>query len=158
MPHIFTHIILFTTLILLPRQIDKMSPIAAEAEIVIRISGIHNSKGQVIISVYDGPEGFPKERNPQSTHRFIKSRLRNGELNCRFLLPPGEYAFAVLDDEDMDGDMRFNFAGIPREGFGFSNNPNPLGLRPPSFKECVTTIKTGRNHLSIHLNYMLKKG
>ncbi len=37
-------------------------------------------------------------------------------------LPTGNYAIAILHDENDDMKMNTNFLGLPKEGYGFSNN------------------------------------
>lgn len=46
-------------------------------------------------------------------------------------LPVGGYAVAVIHDENGNAKLD-TFAGIPREGFGFSNNP-AIRFGPPRF-------------------------
>lgn len=55
-----------------------------------------------------------------------------------FGLPAGEYAVAVY--QDLDSDARLNrFLGIvPREPYGFSNNPEGFG--PPSFNAAKVPV------------------
>lgn len=47
-------------------------------------------------------------------------------------IPYGRYAIAILHDENDDMKMNKNFFGLPREGYGFSNNVMGT-LGPPSF-------------------------
>ena len=57
------------------------------------------------------------------------------EGTTKFLIkdiPDGNYAIAILHDENNDGDMNYSVK-IPREGFGFSNDAKTK-LAPPKFK------------------------
>jgi uncharacterized protein (DUF2141 family) len=54
-------------------------------------------------------------------------------------LPRGEYALAIFHDENADGICNLKLFGIPKEGFGFSNNFRPK-LRAPTFKDCKVEI------------------
>ena len=47
-------------------------------------------------------------------------------------LSPGNYAIAVLHDENNDRQANRNFLGLPTEGFGFSRNP-AIGVSAPGF-------------------------
>jgi uncharacterized protein (DUF2141 family) len=53
-------------------------------------------------------------------------------------LPPGDYALAVY--QDLDGNARMNrfFGVVPREPYGFSNNPEGLGR--PSFETAKVSV------------------
>ena len=59
----------------------------------------------------------------------------------RFSVPGlarGDYAMAIIHDENGNGRLD-TFAGIPREGFGFSRNPSaPFG--PPRFAAARFTL------------------
>ena len=48
-------------------------------------------------------------------------------------LKPGKYAISVLHDTNNNKDMDRNKLGIPKEGFGFSNNVTGA-MGPPSFE------------------------
>ncbi len=66
-------------------------------------------------------------------------------------IPEGEYAVKIIHDENSNGKLDTNFLGIPREGFGFSNNAKP-GMGPPAFEKskfyvketCLISIKLTR--------------
>jgi uncharacterized protein (DUF2141 family) len=46
-------------------------------------------------------------------------------------LTPGTVAVRLFHDENSDGKLNTNFLGIPREGYGFSNNPGSRFGEPP---------------------------
>ncbi len=49
------------------------------------------------------------------------------EARCDFEdFPPGAYAITVIHDENMNGKLDTNWLGIPKEGYGFSNDVKPL--------------------------------
>lgn len=51
---------------------------------------------------------------------------------------PGNYAIAVFHDENGNGRLD-TLLGIPREAYGFSNNPN-VRYRAPRFSECSFAV------------------
>ena len=53
-------------------------------------------------------------------------------------LPYGDYALAVIHDENGNGRLD-TFAGIPREGYGFSRNP-AVRFGPPRFAAARFTL------------------
>jgi uncharacterized protein (DUF2141 family) len=103
--------------------------------LVVEIAGLRTAAGKASVSLFDGVEGFPqdttavfKSATVQLTHREdVAVRFEN--------LGYGDYAIAVLHDENGNGVMDTGFLGIPSEGFGFSNNPRP-GFGAPSFETC----------------------
>ena len=70
-------------------------------------------------------------------------------------LPYGTYAVSVLDDENSNLDMD-NFLGIPKEGYGFSNDAE-VKISPPKFEECSFVIDQPLKKISIEIRYMGKE-
>ena len=68
-------------------------------------------------------------------------------------LAPGDYAIAIIHDENRNGRLD-TFAGIPREGVGFSRNP-VLRFGAPSFRSASFTIGGAPVAQDIHLKYFL---
>jgi uncharacterized protein (DUF2141 family) len=65
---------------------------------------------------------------------------------------PGEYAVAVYHDENDDHDFNRNAAGLPAEGYGFSNDaPTAFGL--PDFDRVRFTLPPGGGRVAIRLRY-----
>lgn len=68
-------------------------------------------------------------------------------------LPSGDYALAVIHDEN--GNDRLDmFAGIPREGFGFSRNP-ALRFGPPRFSDARFRVGTNLVREGVRIRYIL---
>ncbi|HZM13192.1 MAG TPA: DUF2141 domain-containing protein, partial [Bacteroidales bacterium] len=86
----------------------------------VTITGIRNTKGQMGLGVFRDNESFKKEQAYREL-QFPKKDISKGEMKARFDLPPGTYGIALVDDENSDGEMEYNFLGVPKEGFGFSD-------------------------------------
>lgn len=76
------------------------------------------------------------------------------ELKIRFIsnnkciiviknLKPGKYAFKFSHDENKNEKLEVNWLGIPKEGFGFSNNPIMI-FGPPSFIKTLFEINESK--------------
>jgi uncharacterized protein (DUF2141 family) len=65
---------------------------------------------------------------------------------------PGEYALAVIHDENDNEKMDFNFFGIPKEPYGFSNNPGSR-FKKPKYEATKITIGPEGKYVSIDLFY-----
>lgn len=105
----------------------------AQADLRVQVEGLRNQKGTLSITLFNSAEGFPEDVDNAFKWRSID--LNEGKPVFVFEdLPAGEYAYAILHDEDGDGEMKKNLLGIPREGFGFSNNYEPK-IKNPSFKD-----------------------
>ena len=83
------------------------------------------------------------------------SGLRNLKGNVHICLTtnaPGIYAIALIHDENANGKLDTALM-IPREGFGFSNNP-AIVFGPPKFAAARFTVENGETTQSIKMKYM----
>lgn len=133
----------------LPALVLAQSPCPG---IHVKILDIRNSTGAVACALFESPEGFPTEYLRSATRiMFIKVRAR--QARCDFEdIPPGTYALAVVHDENMNGKLDTNLLGIPKEGYGFSNDAKAL-LGAPSFSAASFPYDGQDLELTISLNY-----
>lgn len=68
-------------------------------------------------------------------------------------LASGDYAVAILHDENAN-DRLDSFAGIPREGIGFSRNPR-FSFGPPRFSAASFRVDTTSELQTIRMRYFL---
>ena len=123
------------------------------ATLEIKFAGIRNQKGLIAIGINTSPEGLP--RKPNLDPNWRKTNIVDGVFTARIEnLAYGTYAVSVLDDENSNLEMDM-FMGIPKEGFGFSNNAK-VGLSPPKFEECSFKIDKPFQQITIDLRYMGK--
>jgi uncharacterized protein (DUF2141 family) len=122
-------------------------------DIEVIVKGIRNNKGYIGIGIFKDNETFQKEE-PYLQKRFIKTGISNGEMTVRFSLEPGTYGLALLDDENSNGKMEYNFLRIPKEGFGFSDY-YLSGLKKPKFDSFKFTVEHNQKRvISIRIRYM----
>src|SRR5207245_10973730 len=67
-------------------------------------------------------------------------------------LPQGTFAISVLHDENGNGKMDKNFVGMPKEGYGASNNPKKK-KRAPTFDEAKFSLNSSEQAIEITLIY-----
>lgn len=63
-------------------------------------------------------------------------------MYIKFTLPPGTYGFTLIDDENHNGDIDYNWIGLPKEGFGFSDYYHN-GMVKPHFDTFKFQLKAG---------------
>ncbi|MCC6411260.1 MAG: DUF2141 domain-containing protein [Saprospiraceae bacterium] len=118
-------------------------------DLLVTIPNIKGKQGNIVIGVYNDREKFPKVGMQYREVRFpastAGSTFRIEDLN------PGTYALGIYHDTNTDGICNTNFLGVPREGYGFSNNIKPV-LKAPSFEECKIKL-TGDMKLTVQLIY-----
>ena len=80
-------------------------------------------------------------------------KIREGQARCDFEdIPPGTYAMAVIHDENMNGKLDTNWRGIPREGYGFSNDVT-AAMGAPSFSAASFSYNGENLDLTMSLHY-----
>ena len=118
----------------------------------VKVLNIRNSTGTVDCALFDSPQGFPVEVLHSATKAMVM-KIRHTEARCDFEdIPPGTYALAVVHDENMNGKLDTNWLGIPREGYGFSNDVKAL-LAAPSFSAASFQYDGETLDLTISLHY-----
>ncbi len=97
-------------------------------EVALEITGLRNDRGEVLVALFRSPEGFPDGRY---AFRYARVAATVPSLRVAFPgLPAGDYAIAVIHDEDRDARLDTNWMGIPREGYGASRNALPRFSAP----------------------------
>jgi uncharacterized protein (DUF2141 family) len=123
------------------------------AELDIAISGLRNQHGAVMLCLTRrvGASYLQCASDPARITRTIASSDAVTAIRID-RLAPGDYALLVIHDENRNGRLDTMF-GMPREGFGFSRNPQ-LRLGPPHYGD-VRFMLSGRAHQAIKLKYLL---
>jgi uncharacterized protein (DUF2141 family) len=102
--------------------------------ITVTVTGIRSADGQVLISLYDKAEGFPKDYEAVVQGKAVSPDTTTQVTVVFENLPFGDYAVAVLHDEDSSSGMTFGKFRIPKEGYCFSNNVK-VRFKSPKFKK-----------------------
>jgi uncharacterized protein (DUF2141 family) len=127
------------------------SSVSHNVEVVI--SNIRSNKGQIIIGIYKDQASFDKEKS-FLIKKFDKKNMQQEFLIIKFDLEPGIYGLTLLDDENNDAKMEYNFVGMPKEGFGFSNYYH-TGFTRPKFESFKVEVKKDiLNKSKIKIRYM----
>jgi uncharacterized protein (DUF2141 family) len=109
--------------------------------IILEVSNLKSNKGQIIVAVFQDDQTF-QEEVPKYDKRFSKKTVKDGKMFIKFNLPPGVYGFTLIDDENHNGDIDYNFIGLPKEGFGFSDYYHS-GMIKPHFDKFKFNLKEG---------------
>ena len=115
----------------------------------LEISGFRNHDGQVCVAIFTDNQAFRLEKPFWENCYSKKEWIRHHKMNFQIRLTPGIYGVTVLDDENMDGKMHFNFLGVPTEGFGFGNFES-RGISRPHFDRFSFELKKG-DELKVHV-------
>jgi uncharacterized protein (DUF2141 family) len=120
------------------------------ASIRVKMKGFRSEAGKAAVSLFASPDGFPNDSS-KASNRVIKD-IHNGVADVVFNnVSPGRYAIAVLHDENNNQKMDTNFIGMPKEGYGVSNNVRRK-MGPPRFEDAAFEVK-GKTTIDIEIGY-----
>ena len=111
----------------------------ALVDVDITIKNVKTANGKILIGFFKDNASFDKEKAFKSVP-CNKETLSNGVLKVKTQLEPGIYGASLLDDANDNGKMDYNFIGIPKEGFGFSNYYHS-GFTKPKFQAFQFEVK-----------------
>ena len=116
-------------------------PARAET-LVVEMKGFKSDKGKALVALFASKEGFPN--HPKKAIRRMEVEIRNrAAVAVLERVAPGTYAVAVLHDEDGDKAMKTGLFGIPKEGYGASQDARG-NFGPPPFDGAKFAIRPGR--------------
>ena len=128
-----------------------LSAAAPVAELDVAIDHVRSTKGMIRVCLTADPHNFPGcVDDANATTRSIPANMPDVRFDG---LPHGDYAVAVIHDENSNAKLDV-FAGIPREGYGFSRNP-PVMFGAPRFAAARFTITGDANTQQIRMRYIL---
>ena len=124
-----------------------------ETRITVTITGLRNSKGQILVQLWNRPDGFPVKGEDGLTLTVVDaSKSVEGTVTTTFQVVPGTYAVSILHDENSNNKMDTNALGIPKEGYGASNNPI-THFHAPSFDQAKFQVPASGFKTSIAVRY-----
>lgn len=124
---------------------------APTGSVDVNFDGLRSTKGLLQICITTDPRHFPDcKGDPHAIARTISAVHPHLDLPA---LPAGDYALSVIHDENGNGKLD-TFAGIPREGVGFSRNPK-LMFGPPGFAAVRFAVSGAGVPQSVRIKYFL---
>lgn len=115
-------------------------------DLKLELDNIKKTGGTMMIALHNSEAGY---RSGPSA--FLGKQLPVSDKTMTVIfdnLPNGTYAIKLFHDENNNGVLDTNLIGIPREGYGFSNNGGAFGQ--PSFSDAKFTVEADTS-ISIHL-------
>ena len=139
---------------LLTISFNEIAQAESTTSLTVVVNGIRNQTGEICMRVYNSEKGFPD--NAKSEVKSGCTKITGNSIKQVFSgLKPGNYAVAVVDDQNGDRKLNKDFFGIPEEGFGISRNPIvSIRTGTPKFKNA--SLKVDKNTtINIFLKYSL---
>lgn len=117
-------------------MIALLSQNVQAAQLTVNVSEMASGKGHLMVALYAGSKAYQSGDSSFSTR--IKVQGETGKVTFSDL-PDGDYAIKIYQDENDNKTLDFNMLGIPKEGYGFSNNAGRFGQ--PSYEKAQFSIK-----------------
>lgn len=126
---------------------------AQAGDVVVTITDLRSSKGVVRACMTTRQDIFPKCIKDPGAFRTVVPA--SGKVEIRFTgVKPGNYAIALLHDENDNGKADRAMGMMPKEGYGFSRDA-PVKMAPPKFTDAVLAIGEGTSRVTIKMRYFL---
>lgn len=121
-------------------------------KITATIENTRDSKGKILCNLHNSAAVFPGKSKLEG--RSIAATQVSGKTVCEFRdVPAGTWAVSVLHDENGNETMDSNFLGMPKEGYGVSNNVLS-SVSAPKWDDAKFVIADGEARaLSIKMKY-----
>lgn len=109
---------------------------SAQVNVEVVVTDVRDTAGTVMVALFSDPADFLKK--PLIGKMAKPAR---GQVTVVFEnLKPGDYAASIIHDANGNRKLDTNFMGMPKEGFGFSNNVMGT-FGPPSFDKAKFTVR-----------------
>ncbi|MEM6359660.1 MAG: DUF2141 domain-containing protein [Bacteroidota bacterium] len=111
----------------------------------VTVKDIKSKEGTMFFVLWTGKDGFPSELDKAYKIEKVKDFSTSASHTFKNL-PYGDYAVAVFQDKDNNGELEKNFIGIPREPIAMTNM---TGMGKPSFKKCTITLNSPEKNITL---------
>jgi len=118
--------------------------LSAQSSLTVEIVKLESNKGLVIVALLDENEKDVMDQTSEIVDHQCTVTFND--------LKNGQYAIRFIHDENQNKELDTNFLGIPKEGFGFSNDA--MGkFGPKDFSEWLFEV-SGDTRIKMTANYM----
>lgn len=148
---LFAHMTIANRIFLLFTCIFAFSAAGAQT-LNIEVTDIRNTDGNIRLVFYKTAQSFDDEEG-FLTKEYSKAAVKNGKIRVSVQLPAGNYGIALLDDENADDEMDYNWIGMPTEGFGFSDYYHS-GLSRPTYSDFDFNLPESGKSVTIKIRYI----
>ncbi len=126
-------------------------PLKDTGTIIIELETLKNRNGAILITLFSDENGFPDEWEKAFRSEIVPITAELREIRLEDI-PHGTYGLAIIHDENENMELDTNFFGVPKEGYGFSNNVRGR-FGPPRFSDTQFVLDSDIYVHQIRLNY-----
>ena len=114
--------------------LTSLTALNAQSELEVEIVKLRNNKGTIALELVD---------KDNKTVKGIKGKIVDKKSTILIEgLKDGKYAIRYFHDENSNDELDMNFLGIPKEGYGFSNDAYGK-FGPKDFEEWIFIVSGG---------------
>lgn len=102
----------------------------------VQVIGLKNNKGKILLQVFN-----------EKDEPIIGKTATIHNKECNIFIPDlkqGKYSIRYFHDENGNEKLDTNWLGLPKEGYGFSNNATSM-FGTPSIKDRLFIVKSNKN-------------
>ncbi len=130
---------------------QSTAPSKFKGNLTVEVNGLQNPKGLLCVRLFADSKGFPDGDGKSTKRECVK--ITEEPIRFSFKnLTAGSYAVAAFHDANGDRKLNRNAAGMPTEGYGFSNNPL-IKTGPPKFGQTVFLVAGPNTGVKIQMKY-----
>ena len=130
------------------------APAPDTSSITVTVTNLRNAEGVVRACMTTAAKSFPKCRGVEGAHATTVN-AKEGSITLTFEgVKPGNYAIALLHDENANGKADRVLGMMPKEGFGFSRDA-PVRMGPPTFDQAAFEYAGEAKAMTIRMRYLL---
>jgi uncharacterized protein (DUF2141 family) len=120
-------------------------------QMVVTVDGFREAVGQAMVFVFNNADDFPTKRNNAVAAKKVP--VTSPSMTIVFDdMPAGAYGVAVYHDENMNDTMDRSWYGMPKEGYGASNDARGT-FGPPKFADARFEFTGPRDTVRIVIHY-----
>jgi len=120
------------------------------ANLKVKIRGVQSDQGYIMIALYDQKDAY------MDLDRSVAAKQVRAQKGVTVVTFPdiesGTYAVTLYHDENENEKLDKNFFGIPKEGYGFSNNARGFA-GAPAFSAAAIDVQEEEKAVTIFLSY-----
>ena len=120
-------------------------------KMIVKIDEVRELTGQLMIFIYNNEDDFPTKRDRAIASKKVP--VSSASMTVDFDgIPSGTYGIAVYHDENMNDKMDRSWYGMPKEGYGASNDARGT-FGPPKFADAKFEFKSTQDTVKIVIHY-----
>lgn len=124
---------------------------AAANDVSVTVTNIRSSEGVVRACLTVDAKSFPNCRKDPKAKKIVVAAGSTVTFTFKGV-KAGNYAIAVLHDENNNGKADRSLGMIPKEGYGFSRDAK-VRFGPPKWKDAVFKHTTASKKMTVKMRY-----